>query len=199
MDKTPRGRPPRSKNVLHKLDTHEETEIENPMEEPEQEVSEVPEVKEVKQIQIEVKEKKPRSEAQQNAFTKMMNANKTKRQITISEQPKQLKEPKVPSPIQVPQDKHDEYLKMFSQLNERLNTFQPQKKEKKVKEKVQVPKTPKAKKIQKESSDEEEESDDEYVERYTQKAEKRFQAVKQIEQRLQQVRPKGRYDHLTLF
>ena len=193
MDKIPRGRPPRSKNVLTKHDSDPQEESES---EPEVKQSEPKlEPKSEPQLEVQVKEKKPRSEKQQEAMKKMVEANKAKRQIKIIE-----KEPQVPRPIQVPEsNKHDEYLNMFKQMNDRLNQFQP-KKEVKVKEKeVKTPK-PK-KKIQKESSEEESESesDDEYVERYKQKAEKRFEAVKQIEQRLQQVRPKGRFDHLSLF
>ena len=83
----------------------------------------------------------------------------------------------------------------ISQLTQKKKKKEPQPK---------PAKEPKPKKIQKEeSSDSESESesdDDAYVEKYTQKAEKRFQAVQAIEQRLQQAKkPKGRYDHLTLF
>lgn len=189
MDKIPRGRPPRSKNVLTKHDSEPQVEEQEHVEEPEPEVKPEPQVQ--SQVQFQVKEKKPRSEKQQEAMKKMVEANKAKRQIKIVD-------PQVPKPIQIPEsNKHDEYLNMFKQMNDRLNQFQP-KKEVKVKEKEV--KTPKPKKIQKESSEEEEsESDDEYVERYKQKAEKRFEVVKQIEQRLQQVRPKGKYDHISLF
>ena len=90
-------------------------------------------------------------------------------------------------------------------MEEKLAMMEQQKSKKKSKPEPK-PKEPKPKKIQRvessESEESESESDDEaYVEKYKQKAERRFQAVQAIEQRLQaaKVKPKGRYDHLSLF
>lgn len=208
MDKIPRGRPPRSKNVLNKLDS-----IPQESEDKLQELQD--ELEEVKQepTQIEVKEKKPRTEKQQMAMQKMVEANKAKRQIKIveTEVPDEVK------PVKIETKPNEEYATMFKQLNDRLSQYE-QKKEpvktvktvKTVKDKKVVKENPVKevkqkpvvrKRIQKDESSEsdEEESDDEYVERYKKKAEKRFEAVRQIEERLQQVRPKGKYDHISLF
>lgn len=195
MDKVPRGRPPRSKNVLNKLDSiPQET---DKLQELQDELQDKPEPV----AQIEVKEKKPRTEKQQMAMQKMVEANKAKRQIKIVE--------KEVVPVKIEAKPNEEYATMFKQLNDRLSQYEQKKepvKEKPVKEKPVKEKPVKAvkekpKRIQKEESSEseEEESDDEYVERYKQKAEKRFEAVRQIEERLQQVRPKGKYDHISLF
>jgi hypothetical protein len=165
------------------------------------------EIKEVKSevsvpIQIE-KEKKPRTEAQIVATKRLVEANKAKRKITIIDTPKEpnvehKEEPKV-APIA---PKEPNVYDMLKQMEDRISQLTQKKKKEPQPKPV---KEPKPKKLQKEeSSDSESESesdDDAYVEKYTQKAEKRFQAVQAIEQRLQQAKskPKGRYDHLTLF
>lgn len=199
MDKVPRGRPPRSKNVLNKLDSIPQ-ESDDKLQELQDELEEV----EKPVAQIEVKEKKPRTEKQQMAMQKMVEANKAKRQIKIVE----TERPVSPPATKIETKPNEEYATMFKQLNDRLSQYEQKKepvktkkvvKEKPVKEKPV--KEVKPKRVQKEESSEseEEESDDEYVERYKQKAEKRFEVVRQIEERLQQVRPKGRFDHLSLF
>ena len=219
MSQNPKGRPPKTKSILYKIreESHDERnkerdDIQVPV--PREEVPEVvrnerPEKEEPKYDPI-PEEKKPRTEKQINAFHKMMEARKQK--ITIKEKPeiKEVKEVK-PEP---------DMMKMMSELHERMNQIQnpvKEKKQKAVKEKKQVvvlekpkPKPKPKKRVMKEETSDEEESeeeesesedeDDAYVKKYTQKAEKRFHAVKQIEQRLQQIhKPQNRYSHLSIF
>lgn len=198
--KYPKGRPPKSKNVLLKS-TMESIKEESPV------VSIVPEetkvepiVEKKEEVKVEVKEKKPRTEQQILATKRMIEANKAKRKITIVEsKPEPKPEPKPdPKPDTSLQDK-------LRQMEEKLAMMEQQKSKKKPKPEPK-PKEPKPKKMQRvessESEESESESDDEvYVEKYKQKAERRFQAVQAIEQRLQQAKtkPKGKYDHLSLF
>jgi hypothetical protein len=165
-------------------------------------------------------EKKPRTEKQINAFQKMMDARKQKITIRTLE-PEVVRNEEVKSIKEVVRNDRNEkqepdMMKMMNELHERLNKMQnpvKEKKQKAVKEKklpvvLEKPK-PKKRVMKEETSEDEEEEeeeeesedeDDAYVKKYTQKAEKRFNAVKQIEQRLQQVhKPKGKYDHLSIF
>ena len=206
--KKPKGRPPKHLNVILKSTMNQPSEkVSAPIEEI---INPVPSEVEQKPV---VPEKKPRTEAQVAATKRMLEA-KGKRSITIHAEPKP--EPKVePKPDDrregaKPLEQPDIY-KMLQNMEERLakmNEPKPKatraKKEKVVK--VEVPKAPakpkpQPKPKQYDSEDESEpESDDEYVSKYQRKAEKRFQAVQQIEQRLQAVKkPKGKYDHLSLF
>lgn len=196
--KYPKGRPPKSKNVLLKS-TMEAIKEEPPVAPIVPEETKVEPVVEKKEV-LEVKEKKPRTEQQIAATKRMIEANKAKRKITIVEsKPEPKPEPKSePKPDTSLQDK-------LRQMEEKLAMMEQQKSKKKSKPEPK-PKEPKPKKIQRvessESEESESESDDEaYVEKYKQKAERRFQAVQAIEQRLQaaKVKPKGKYDHLSLF
>jgi len=210
--KYPRGRPPKSKNVLLKS-TMEPVKEQPPVvptipevkEEPKVEVK--PEVVEVKSI--EVKEKKPRTEQQLLATKRMIEANKAKRKINIVEsKPEPKSEPK-PEPKPEPTLVREAVPSLedkLRQMEEKLAMMEQRKQKKKKSEPAPKPvKEPKPKKMQRvESSSEsesEESDDDEYVEKYKQKAERRFQAVQAIEKRLQQAKakPKGKYDHLSLF
>jgi len=210
--KMPKGRPPKHMNVILKSTLNQPAE-----KAPEQEIINPVEVSEVEQKPALVPEKKPRTEAQVAATKRMLEA-KGKRAITIHEaKPEPKPEPKVEvkpddrregaKPLEQP----DVY-KMLQSMEERLAKMnEPKPKETKKKEKVKEAPAPKAKAPAKpkpqlkpkqyDSEDESEpESDDEYVSKYQRKAEKRFQAVQQIEQRLQAVKkPVGRYDHLSLF
>jgi hypothetical protein len=209
--KFPRGRPPKSKNVLLKS-TMEPVKEQPPVvptipevkEEPKVEVK--PEVVEVKSI--EVKEKKPRTEQQLLATKRMIDANKAKRKINIVEskpEPKPESKPE-PKPQPKPQpNPHTTLEDKLRQMEEKLAMMEQRKQKKKKSEPAPKPvKEPKPKKMQRvesSSESEEESDDDEYVEKYKQKAERRFQAVQAIEQRLQQAKtkPRGKYDHLSLF
>lgn len=219
MSETPRGRPPKTKSVLYKIreETNKEKNqdiqvpqsLEVPVQRNEQEPSQ--------SLEVPI-EKKPRTEKQVNAFQKMMDARKQKITIRTLEQPvsqslevKSIKEVKE---VIRNEKQEPDMMKMMNELHERLDKMQKpvkEKKQKAVKEKklpVVLEKPKPKKRVMKEETSEEEESeeeesedeDDAYVKKYTQKAEKRFNAVKQIEQRLQQVhKPKGKYDHLSIF
>jgi hypothetical protein len=207
--KYPKGRPPKSKNVLLKstMEPIKEINKQPPVVLPiipeetkvETKVEPIVEQKEINK-EVKVKEKKPRTEQQIAATKRMIEANKGKRKITIVEsKPEPTPEPKPePKPDTTLEDK-------LRQMEEKLAMMEQQKSKKKPKPEPK-PKEPKPKKMQRVESSESEESesesdDDQYVEKYKQKAERRFQAVQAIEQRLQQAKskPKGKYDHLTLF
>jgi hypothetical protein len=205
--KFPRGRPPKSKNVLLKstMESVPEVKEEPPI------VPVVPMVEAKAEPVIEKKEesppkeKKPRTEQQMAATKRMLEANKAKRKITIIES--KLESKIDPKPEPKPESKPDTSLQdKLRQMEEKLAMMEQQKSKKKAKPEPK-PKEPKPKKVQRvesssESEESESESDDEaYVEKYKQKAERRFQAVQAIEQRLQaaKVKPKGKYDHLSLF
>jgi len=208
----PRGRPPKSKNVLLKS-TMESISEDKPVEVPAPISAPVPEPI------VEVKQKKPRTEKQQVTLQRMLELNKQRRKINIVDSDKEVK-PEVKLEVkpvikeikevkEVKPDVNNNLYEMMMKMEERLNQIGQKKKKvkvekKEVKEEVKPKPTlkPQPKKLQREeSSESESESDDEvYVEKYKQKAEKRFQAVKDIEQRLQQAhKPKGKYDHLSLF
>jgi hypothetical protein len=206
--KMPKGRPPKHMNVILK------STLNQPEKAPEQEIIN-PVESEVEQKPALIPEKKPRTEAQVAATKRMLEA-KGKRAITIHQplekaEPQTKPDPKVEPKPEV-KEQPDMY-KMLQNMEERLAKMNEPKpkvtKPKKAKVKVEEPKAPKApakpkpkpKPKQYDSEDESEpESDDEYVSKYQRKAEKRFQAVQQIEQRLQAVKkPAGRYDHLSLF
>ena len=220
--KYPKGRPPKSKNVLLKS-TMEPIKEDSPVA-PIIPVEEKPEVKidpivkvdpEVKDKPVEVKEKKPRTEQQILATKKMIEANKAKRKINIIESaPVKKDDPPTPTPTPKTEPKEDSAI--FNKLKQMEDIIsQLSQKKKKTKQKIEpAPKPvkeekPKPKKMQPVESSESESSsesdsesdDDKYVEKYKQKAERRFQAVQSIEQRLQQAKakPRGKYDHLTLF
>jgi hypothetical protein len=201
-EKKPRGRPPKHMNVILKSTLNQPSEK---APEPQEIINPV-EVSEVEQKPALIPEKKPRTEAQVAATKRMIEA-KGKRAITIHAEPMPEKpEPKVevkPEPKAEP-----DLYKMLQSMEERLAKMsEPKPKVKKVVKVKEEPKVepvkpkPQPKPKQYDSEDESEpESDDEYVSKYQRKAEKRFQAVQQIEQRLQQVKkPKGKYDHLSLF
>jgi hypothetical protein len=206
--KFPRGRPPKSKNVLLKSTME-------PVNQVKEETAVVPvvetKIEPVIEKKEEVKEKKPRTEQQIAATKRMIEANKAKRKITIIETaPEPKPEPKI-DPKPEDRRKGAESLPDTSlqdklrQMEEKLAMMEQQKSKKKAKPEPK-PKEPKPKKVQRvessESEESESESDDEvYVEKYKQKAERRFQAVQAIEQRLQAAKqkPRGKYDHLSLF
>jgi hypothetical protein len=195
--KFPRGRPPKNKNVLlkstmepikeeklpdePKAEPKAESKVE-PKAESKVEPKAEPKVEPIPEIEVPMKEKKPRTEKQIEATKRMIEA-KSKRKITIIDS-----KPEKPEPIQ---GKEINVYDMLKQMEDKIAQLSQKKPKKEI---------VKPKKIQHETSSESEESDDDYVEKYTEKAEKRFQAVQAIEQRLQQAKkPKGRYDHLTLF
>jgi hypothetical protein len=201
----PKGRPPKHMNVILKSTLNQPAE-----KAPEQEIIN-PVPSEVEQKPALVPEKKPRTEAQVAATKRMLEA-KGKRSITIHEpKPEPKPEPKVEPKVEPkPEVKEQpDVYKMLQSMEERLAKMTEPKpkvakpKKEKVKEAPKAPAKPKPqpKPKQYDSEDESEpESDDEYVSKYQRKAEKRFQAVQQIEQRLQAVKkPVGRYDHLSLF
>jgi len=166
--------------------------------------------------------KKPLSEAQKANFQKMLDANKKRREEkglstpTIPEEvpegykavyvaPKGEKRNRVEKPKPPPQDLYE----MMRQMNERMNSFTmpqpiPQPIVEKVKEK---PKPPKATRKKRETTTEEENSesenydtsDTEYITKYQKKAQKRMEAIQQIESRLKPAPPRNKYDHLSLF
>ena len=214
--KFPKGRPPKSKNVLLKSTME-------PIKEQPSNVPIVPEEIKVEPVvekkEEEVKEKKPRSEQQILATKRLVEANKAKRKITIIDsnpepkpepKPESKPEPK-PEPKTEPKPEQNLYDKL-KQMEEKLAIMEQQKSKKKTKPEPKTEpdpkpvKEPKPKKMQRVESSESEESesesdDDQYVEKYKQKAERRFQAVQAIEQRLQaaKAKPRGKYDHLSLF
>lgn len=124
------------------------------------------------------------------------------KRVTIQPQPQPQPQPQVqPQPHY-----QNELMEMMKRFNERLDQLST--KEKQVKER----KAPvKKKKFTQETSESELEteesgydtSDTEYINKYEKKAQKRIEAVKQIETKLKQavqpVRPKGRYDNMSLF
>jgi nucleolin len=214
MSETPRGRPPKTKSVLYKIRDKERDTNKDDIQVPVKE--EVPASQSVEEPKYDPipEEKKPRTEKQINAFHKMMEARKQKITINSQRNEKSLK-PEIKEVIRNEKQEPD-MMKMMNELHERMNQMQTKKQKtiKPVKEKKSPvvlekpePKPKPKKRVMKEETSEEEESeeesedeDDAYVKKYTQKAEKRFNAVKQIEQRLQQVhKPKGKYDHLSIF
>ena len=164
--------------------------------------------------------KKPLSEAQKANFQRMLDANKKRREekgLSTPTIPEEVpegykavyvapieKKNKVDKPKPPPQDLYE----MMRQMNERMNSFtMPQPvavKEVKEKEK---PKPPKATRKKRETTTEEENSesenydtsDTEYITKYQKKAQKRMEAIQQIESRLKPAPPRNKYDHLTLF
>jgi len=169
--------------------------------------------------------KRPMSEAQKANIQRLIEANKARReaknlpQPTIPEeipegykavyiqQPKEAKPKKVtiqPQPQPQPQYP-SELMEMMKRFNERLDQLSTREKPQKER------KPPARKKFTAETSESEPQdessgydtSDTEYIDKYKKKAEKRIEAVKQIETKLKQaiqpVKPKGRYDNMSLF
>jgi len=169
--------------------------------------------------------KRPMSEAQKANIQRLIEANKARReaknlpQPTIPEeipegykavyiqQPKEAKPKKVtiqPQPPPQPQYP-SELMEMMKRFNERLDQLSTREKPQKER------KPPARKKFTAETSESEPQeessgydtSDTEYIDKYKKKAEKRIEAVKQIETKLKQaiqpVKPKGRYDNMSLF
>ena len=225
MSETPRGRPPKTKSVLYKIREETNKEKTQDIQVPDEVPVPSQRLEQAPSQSLEPIEKKPRTEKQINAFQKMMDARKQKITIRTLEQPEVRNEEVKSIKEVIRNDRNDrndrnekqepDMMKMMNELHERLNQIQKpvkEKKQKAVKEKklpVVLEKPKPKKRVMKEETSEEEESesedesedeDDAYVKKYAQKAEKRFNAVKQIEQRLQQVhKPKGKYDHLSIF
>ena len=175
-------------------------------------------------------QKRPMSEAQKANIQRLIEANKARReaknlsQPTIPEEipegykavyiqqskeakPKQVKIQQPPVQPQAQPQYPNELMEMMKRFNERLDQLST--KEKAVKERK--PPASRKKKFTQETSESEVEteesgydtSDTEYINKYEKKAQKRIEAVKQIETKLKQavqpVRPKGRYDNMSLF
>jgi len=167
--------------------------------------------------------KRPMSEAQKANIQRLIEANKARReaknlpQPTIPEeipegykavyiqQPKEAKPKKVTIQPQPQPQYPSELMEMMKRFNERLDQLSTREKPQKER------KPPARKKFTAETSESEPQeessgydtSDTEYIDKYKKKAEKRIEAVKQIETKLKQaiqpVKPKGRYDNMSLF
>lgn len=225
QESKPKGRPQKKETALDKIrkEYNEKTKEEVVLLK-EENLPPVMTIAQVKQLAPSVP-KRPMSEAQKANIQRLIEANKARReaknlpQPTIPEeipegykavyiqQPKEAKPKKVT--IQPPPQPQypSELMEMMKRFNERLDQLSTREKP----QKERKPPAPARKKFTAETSESEPQdessgydtSDTEYIDKYKKKAEKRIEAVKQIETKLKQaiqpVKPKGRYDNMSLF
>jgi len=226
QESKPKGRPQKKETALDKIrkEYNEKTKEEVVLLK-EENLPPVMTIAQVKQLAPSVP-KRPMSEAQKANIQRLIEANKARRearnlpQPTIPEeipegykavyiqQPKEAKPKKVtiqPQPQPQQPQYPSELMEMMKRFNERLDQLSTREKPQKER------KPPARKKFTAETSESEPQdessgydtSDTEYIDKYKKKAEKRIEAVKQIETKLKQaiqpVKPKGRYDNMSLF
>lgn len=224
----PKGRPQKKETALDRIKKeYKEKSKEEVVLLKEENLPPVMTIAQVKQLAPSVP-KRPMSEAQKANLQRLIEANKARReaknlpQPTIPEEiPEGYKAVYVQQPNPKPKkvtiqpqaqpqaqpQYPNELMEMMKRFNERLDQLST--KEKAVKERK--PPASRKKKFTQETSESEVEteesgydtSDTEYINKYEKKAQKRIEAVKQIETKLKQavqpVRPKGRYDNMSLF
>jgi len=225
QESKPKGRPQKKETALDKIrkEYNEKTKEEVVLLK-EENLPPVMTIAQVKQLAPSVP-KRPMSEAQKANIQRLIEANKARReaknlpQPTIPEeipegykavyiqQPKEAKPKKVTIQPQPQPQYPSELMEMMKRFNERLDQLSTREKP----QKERKPPAPARKKFTAETSESEPQdessgydtSDTEYIDKYKKKAEKRIEAVKQIETKLKQaiqpVKPKGRYDNMSLF
>jgi hypothetical protein len=207
-----KGRPQKKDTVLSKLKSAPVVQTEDPS---------APSTPSTPVVPVAPKVKKPLTEAQKSNLQKMLAANKARREQnqtpvaplpppqevrTVHVDAKKKRVLPQPPPSQPPHPpQNDALMDMLKRFDERLNLLTSKKDTKLKTTPVLKPSSvKKPRKFQQETSEEEEEyeedSDAEYVQKYAKKAEKRIQAVRQIEAQLSKAQPpRSKYDGMSLF